>query len=222
MLLYYLFHFSIYFSFYVLFDYILGNKIQGKYYLVHFLNNMYLVYLTFGDVLHTYFHFDKFYYYPVNYESAVLTFALHFYHIFSYYSKLRFDDWLHHILMIFVALPIGLLSGGGSLLGHSLFYLTGLPGGIDYLLLFLVRNNFINALTEKKINNYINLWIRAPGCITHATLTMIGYNMLKNTILVTWVNLISCLFTAILIFWNGIYFMNQVVVNYNSVKNQKS
>ena len=221
MLLYYLFHFSIYFSFYVFFDYILGNKIQGKYYLVHFLNNMYLVYLTFGDVLHTYLYFDKFYYYPVNYESAVLTFALHFYHIFSYYNKLRFDDWLHHILMIFVALPIGLISSGGSLLGHSLFYLTGLPGGIDYLLLFLVRNNFINSLTEKKINNYINLWIRAPGCITHATLTMVGYNMLKNTILVSWMNLISCLLTALLIFWNGIYFMNQVVVNYNTVKNQK-
>jgi len=54
---------------------------------------------------------------------------------------------LHHILMILVALPISFLAKTGSLLGHSLFYTTGLPGGIDYLMLVLVRNGIINKLT---------------------------------------------------------------------------
>lgn len=214
----YLLNFLFYLTFYVGFDVILPNTVQGKYYLIHFLNNMYLVYLTFNDVLYTYFNFENFINYPPNYESATLTFALHFYHIICYYPKLRFDDWLHHILMIFVALPLAISTNGGSLLGHSLFYLTGLPGGIDYLLLFLVRNGFIKSITEKTINNYINLWLRAPGCISHSILTFVGYNMYKYTVLTSWYDCFCCLTTAGIIYWNGIYFMNQVVVNYTQVK----
>ena len=45
----------------------------------------------------------------------------------------------HHILMIGIALPIGWFVDSKSLLGYSLFFTTGLPGGIDYFLLFLVE-----------------------------------------------------------------------------------
>lgn len=214
----YLFHFFIYFFTYVGLDYVIADKVQGKYYLIHFLNNMYLVYLTFGDVIFTWTRFFNFLDYPSNYESAVLTFALHFYHIFSYFKKLRFDDWLHHILMIFVALPIAIAGRSGSLLGHSLFFLTGLPGGLDYLMLFLVRNGWMNPLTEKKLNNYINLWLRAPGCIAHSTLTIVSYFAYKQYF--TMYDMFTCFITSLLIFWNGIYFMNQVVVNYTMVTNK--
>ena len=54
----------------------------------------------------------------------------------SYYNKLKFDDYLHHGLMVFVALPLGIYLNSGSLLDHGYFYLTGPPGGINYLLLF--------------------------------------------------------------------------------------
>jgi len=217
-MLLYLFHFFIYFFIYTGLDYVIADKVQGKYYLIHFFNNMYLVYLTMGDVIFTWTNFFNFLEYPSNYESAVLTFALHFYHIFSYFPKLRFDDWLHHILMIFVALPIAIAGRSGSLLGHSLFFLTGLPGGLDYLLLFLVRNGWMNSITEKRINNYINLWIRAPGCIAHSTLTIVSYFAFRH--LFSWYDMFTCFTTSLIIFWNGIYFMNQVVVNHTLVTNK--
>ena len=70
-----------------------------------------------------------------------------------------------------VALPMGLTMNSGPLLNYSLFFLTGLPGGINYILLFLSRNKCMERLTQKRINNSLNLWIRAPGCISHSTLS---------------------------------------------------
>ena len=217
-MIHYFIHFIFYYVLYVGLDRLLGNNIQGKYYLIHFFNNMYLVYLTYNDVIFSWTHLNQVFDYPTNYESAVLTFALHFYHITSYLKKLRFDDWLHHILMIFVALPLAIVCKSGSLMGHSLFFLTGLPGGLDYFMLFLVRNGFLNAITEKRINNYINLWLRAPGCIAHSTLTMASYFMFQQ--MFTQFEFFTCLLTSLIIFWNGIYFMNQVVVNYTMVNNK--
>lgn len=212
------------FIFYILLDKFIENyiyininnkkvKINGIYYLIHFINNMIITYLTYYDVILSYtdiINFDK---HNTSLLPTVMTFSLHAYHTAIYYKKFRFDDWLHHILMCIVALPIAVLANGGILLNHSLFYLTGLPGGIDYFLLFLQRNNFINKITEKKINNYINLWLRCPGCIIHAGLTMVLYSLRGNEF--TYLQSCFALITGLITYWNGIYFMNQVVVNYN-------
>ena len=195
-------------------DFMLGNKIQGKYYLIHSINNMIIVYLTLPALIHTYTNFGNFYEYKDNLNSVILTYSLHIYHIIVYFKKLRFDDWLHHILMCGVALPLAFLSNGGSLLGHSLFFLTGLPGGIDYFLMFLNRNNFLERITEKKINSYLNLWLRCPGCIAHSTLSIIAFNMFQNILAISWFQVLACWGTTIIVYWNGIYFMNQVVENY--------
>ena len=217
----YLIKFFMYLLGFIIIDKSLGNKIKGKYYLVHFLNNMYIVYLCLPDVYFSYFHFNDFIKYPSNYEAAIITFAIHFYHTIIYWNKLRYDDLLHHILMILVALPISFLAKTGSLLGHSLFYTTGLPGGIDYLMLVLVRNGIINKLTEKKVNNYLNLWIRCPGCIAHGTLTLVGYNMVKDIECISIYCFYYYVITGLIVFWNGIYFMNQVVVNYSLVSHKR-
>ena len=95
---------------YILIDFLLGDLIKGKYYFLHFINNMMVVYYTIFDVFNVYLDLD-------------------------YYNKLRFDDWLHHILMIFILAPLSVFLNAGCLINHALFFLTGLPGGIDYLLL---------------------------------------------------------------------------------------
>ena len=106
-------------------DYMLGEKVQGKYYLIHSLNNMIIVYLTLPSLIYTYTNFLTFYEFKTDINSVILTYSLHLYHIIIYFKKLRFDDWLHHILMCGIALPLAIFSNGGSLLGHSLFFLTG-------------------------------------------------------------------------------------------------
>ena len=127
-------------------------------------------------------------------------------------GQFRFDDWLHHILMIGVALPIGAYLPSSTLIGYSLFFSTGLPGGIDYALLFGVRNGWLAPLTEKRINRWLSEWVRSPGCASHAAFT-IAYAFIMATGIygqMFWLSVIP----AVLMYWNGQYFMNQVVVDY--------
>jgi hypothetical protein len=197
------------------------RNLQNPYYGLHAIHNAAIVYLTAPDIRNTIqnFHslwdlrFDK------NMWALELVFALHIYHILAYYKKLRFDDWLHHILMIGIALPIGTYLDSGPLLGYSLFFTTGLPGGIDYALLFLNRNGFLRKDIEKKVNCWLNTWIRSPGTASHAVLTTIFILQYVEAWTLAWY---LGLLTAVLNYWNGQYFMNQVVYDagHNDVYSQ--
>lgn len=198
----------------VLFDKNLSDKIKGKYYLSHTIINSFITFYTFNDMISCYTDFNNSINNDINLMPSIMVYSLHFYHMIAYYKKLRFDDWLHHILMVIVALPLANIVDAGSLLNHSLFFLCGLPGGIDYLMLFLVRNNIIDRMTEKYWNKVINLWIRAPGCISHMVLSLISFFNYRDTIFKDDFNKVALFVTAILVFWNGIYFMEQVVSDY--------
>ena len=198
--------------FYCSLDKILQRYFQGNYYLLHGISNMFITYACLTDVKNTYLYLNDFNQYPINYYPSIITYSLHSYHIITYYNRLLFDDWLHHILMCGVALPMGISMNAGFLLNHSLFFLTGLPGGINYINLFLTRNKFMKRFTQKKVNNALNLWMRAPGCISHSALTLVAYNSHSELFVDYQKYLVWC--TIILTFWNGIYFMNQVVSNY--------
>jgi hypothetical protein len=185
---------------------------QGVYYIVHAFHNALIVQYTWPDVKKTFTNCQDLLIYENNYTAIALCFALHIYHILMYRTKLRFDDWLHHILMIGVALPIGAYLPSSTLIGYSLFFSTGLPGGIDYLLLFGVRNGWLNSLTEKKINRWLNVWVRSPGCISNAAFT-VAYAFMMAQGNLDW-KFFLCLVPAALMYWNGQYFLNQVVVDY--------
>lgn len=200
----------IYTIFFCSLDLYLNKYFKNNYYLLHSLSNIIITYYTINDVLLTYTDFHNSLYQPIDYLPIIITYSLHIYHIINYFQKLMFDDWLHHILMCGIALPIGTLSNSGRLLNHSLFYLTGPPGAINYLLLFLNRNGYIQKSTQKKYNYFLNLWIRAPGCIIHSSLTLIIAYQNYLTI----IQLFSIIITNILTFWNGIYFMDKVVQDY--------
>jgi hypothetical protein len=210
---------SIIFSSFYLLDLSLTKftPIDGIYYLIHSLHNGVIVYLTGYEVYKTLTDFKYVLSSPKNMLALEFVFALHFYHIARYWRKFRFDDWLHHILMIGIALPIGWIADSRSLLGYSLFFTTGLPGGIDYALLCLTRNNLLNKTTEKNINAWLNTWIRSPGCISHATLTLMLISI--ESIMFSqmwWYGII----VASLTFWNGQYFMRQVVENNILIQNK--
>jgi hypothetical protein len=168
------------------------------------------VYFTASDVAATFTDLYALQSYPVNLNAAALVASLHLYHIAMYREKLRFDDWLHHGLMIGVALPIGCLLPCGTLMGFNLFFTTGLPGGIDYFLLFLVRNSLLDRITEKRVNKQINVWIRSPGCMALAT---IGTAYTLSNPGNVWLKA-TALLPGLLTYWNGQYFMEQVVTDF--------
>lgn len=184
--------------------------LQNPYYAVHALHNAAIVATTAGDVTATFRHIAA----PAglaaftnNILAIQLCFALHIYHTIAYWRKFRFDDWLHHVLMVAVALPIGCIYESRTLVGYSLFFTTGLPGGIDYACLFAVRNGWMGRLTEKRINEVLNVWIRSPGCVSQAAFTAAYVAAFSDGTAVAALPLIP----ALLNYWNGQYFMGQVV-----------
>lgn len=204
-----------------LLDIYLFKRCAGSYYAIHSLCNAAIVCITFPDVYKIYTstietslaQSDAIY-------ASSITYGLHFYHILLYHSKLRFDDYLHHGLMIFVALPLANYFGSVHLLGHSLFYTTGLPGMIDYACLYAVRSKYMDRIREKQINRFLNTYIRNPGCTIHAFITMMALQQTSalHYIDLSVTNIIIAVVTALLVFWNGVYFMDQVVGNYYVVR----
>ena len=182
---------------------------HSPYYLVHAVHNALIIELTGPDVLDTFLNYDMVTKIPSNLTAAALVASLHVYHCLLYWRKFRTDDWLHHILMITVALPIGITAPPSTLLGYSLFFTTGLPGCIDYLLLFLVRNGIASRMTEKRVNRWLNLWIRSPGCASHAAFSVVFALAAPVSPVYQGILLIP----ALLVYWNGQYFMEQVIVD---------
>jgi hypothetical protein len=44
-----------------------------------------------------------------------------------------------------------------------LFFITGIPGAMDYAMLSMVKENLMDKLEEKRLNTHINVWLRMPG-----------------------------------------------------------
>jgi hypothetical protein len=119
--------------------------------------------------------------------------------------------------MIGVVLPLTEIVPQNHIISHALFFTTGLPGLIDYTLLFFNRNNLIHKSIEKRVNTFLNLWIRAPGCIMNTCMSIMtivsNYNHLNNTQPIA---IYGGIVMLSLVYWNGIYFMGQVVIDYAS------
>ena len=173
------------------------------YYAVHVIHNLAIVALTAGDVMQSFT--GTFTAVTPNWLSILLCFALHGYHIRDYYTTLHRDDWLHHGLMIGVALPFSLLVDPTTLTGMNLFCTTGLPGAINYAALFAERNGWLTRSQEKAINVPVNVWLRAPGCVATATLIVVAG--LSGSGYQQFIAFLIAALTA----WNGLYFMQQVV-----------
>ena len=90
---------------------------------------------------------------------VIFTFSLHLYHMLFF--ELSFIDKCHHISSVFLCMPLSLCLNR-KVFSFLLFIGSGLPGGIDYLLLALMKNKIILPIYEKKWNGWLNAYIRAP------------------------------------------------------------
>ena len=130
-------------------EYIFNIKDTSKYFFTHFIGNSIVCYLTFRDTFNMLL-FPK--------ETILSTVsdplvyncveAIHLYHILLYFNRLTAIDWIHHV-MTYITLYAARYDENGVLTHMGIFFLCGLPGGIDYLLLFLVKRNIIHKNTEK-------------------------------------------------------------------------
>ncbi len=202
-------------GFYIGMDYILQKfNIQGRYYFNHVICNSAVVYNTYSSMIASYNILENIT--PEQLASLdiarVTVYSLHLYHIIWYFRNLRRDDWCHHILMIGIVLPLTHFTPQGNVIAHGLFFSIGLPGLIDYALLFLNRNNLIHRYIEKRINVFLNLWIRGPGCIMNACITAMNLITYNNDFTNYQIN--AGIIMLCSVYGNGIYFMEQVVTDY--------
>ena len=135
--------------------------------------------------------------------------AVHLFHCVVYYFELRVEDIVHHL--VFGGL-LSVLNFGwpwGRVTNHLLFFITGLPGGITYALLVVVKLGRLKTLREKGWTATLNTWVRAPGlvwcvgvvaaCLAH------GFYFVP-----TWA-MFACM---ALEFANGTYYGKQALENY--------
>ena len=117
-------------------------------------------------------------------------------------------DIYHHVSSVFLCFPPSLIYNKKIL---SLFYFigTGLPGGIDYLLLTLVKNGQFDYLREKKYNSNINAYIRMPGGAICSFLTL--NTALNNPI---FLERMCGYFLSFIVFTNTAFFGKMAIENY--------
>jgi hypothetical protein len=202
-------------GFYIGVDMLLDKfNILGRYYFNHIICNSIVVYNTFNSMLNCYDITNNITDTNIEglYIAKTVVYSLHLYHTIFYFKKLRRDDWLHHILMIGIVLPLTDIIPQHNILSHGLFFTTGLPGLIDYFLLFLNRNDLIYRFTEKEINSNLNLWIRAPGCIMNTCMSI--SILISNYNILNYYQISSSVIMFSLIYWNGIYFMKEALIDY--------
>merc|ERR1711916_331415 len=91
--------------------------------------------------------------------------------------------------------------------------MCGLPGGIDYFLLALVKLKLIASLTEKRINVLLNLVIRWPFQLLSMYVIFLNF-AIGNFSSVPW-QLQSLMILAIVSHgFNAVYYARKVTGNY--------
>eukprot|EP01134_Creolimax_fragrantissima_P003607 CFRG3607T1 len=146
----------------------------------------------------------------VEHSAVPLVYAIHIYHVL-FFADLTIQDWMHHLLNVLVMGAVAEYWFWGKGVNATCFIMNGVPGGIDYVLLTLVKHKIISPLTEKSINSYLNIMIRLPGMIivTYQMLLMKLHNKLPNN---PWITLIAI---VVLECGNAIYFCQRVVGNWH-------
>lgn len=195
-------------------SYCFTNK--ARWFQLHAVVNFYIVCKTLPDVVQ--FLQDPLYTITQYGErtTAITGLSLHIYHLVAF-DNLTFLDYLHHGISAFIAAPLGILFFYNKIINIHNFLLCGLPGGIDYFLLCLVKHDHISKLTEKKWNSYLNNYFRAPALLMVITINLLNIYYTKlDPFTPTSIILISSLLSA----WNVTFFNYESVYNYGQHKSR--
>lgn len=96
--------------------------------------------------------------------------AIHLYHCIAF--KLTAADIFHHVTFVTILCGAAIPGKhtGGIANNFGCFFLSGVPGGIDYLLLVLNYQGVIDRAFEKRWYTRINVWMRGPSMVVYTFL----------------------------------------------------
>ena len=186
-----------------------------RWFFIHFIINLYVTIYGFSDIKYSITHISEcaITKWTNGLELYITVIVLHFYHIFNF--KLNKMDWLHHISMAIISAPLILMFNRTCSSTIGLWFTSGLPGAIDYFLLWLVKMGLYDKNLEKKIYIYINIWLRSPGCI-YATILQLGF--LTHIDTYSFNEILAKVWLIFILFWNGQFFMHTTLKDYYTRK----
>jgi hypothetical protein len=193
-------------------DVVYARRTKARWFALHVIANAWIALLTLPDV---WFIVSD----PItalktkttNHWPTSLVFSVHVYHML-FFRNLYFIDWLHHLLMVVVGAPVLITGEQGPLMNFNHFFMCGIPGGLDYAMLFAVKHGWMSPLREKQYNSSINVWCRTPFLVITASFAYIQ-NFIQDGV-PTWI-LVTRAFLMVLACWNALFFMERVVGNFH-------
>jgi len=144
---------------------------------------------------------------PISVLPVYMIATLFAYHLSAFHVPR--DEWVHHLLFGGGIGGAGLYFAPGPLQNALAFFICGLPGGIDYAMLAMVKEGWISSATEKVANARINVWLRSPGLLMTSYAIYICEQAITVTIAQPWVMLMVVGLATL----NGQYYMQRVVAN---------
>ena len=148
--------------------------------------------------------------------------CVHVYHCLPGLFVLTSADIFHHITFVFPLLLSSMFVRCGPLRNCVSFFISGLPGAMDYALLACYKHSgqrllggalptpLITKLTEKRVNRVINAWLRAPGLLCVVFSNYLGTFTGRAPSQPPLINLMMGAF----VIWNAIHFMDQAIANH--------
>ena len=188
------------------------------YFLMHFFFNCYCVIYNWGNVSRIINNP-----YDIHHVSNKLSFYMvlfHIYHTIFCWNGIPIDEKFHHIVLVYMLNPLMWLHYT-NLCDFSFFFMSGLPGGITYFLLFLKNLKIIGSLTEKFISKHLNLWIRAPGSVITAYIVYLnfGHFLFDSSSLAIKIAVVISVIGSL---WNGMHFQSTIVTSYAKHKSSRN
>jgi len=193
-------------------------SLSRRYIGIHALLNWWIVYWTYADVSNCLqnswdldYHFGH-----SGVKVITYTIGLHLFDMYIRINRLAMDDIIHHIVSSFLSTAIIVYhrADNSPLTNVATFFMCGLPGAIDYTLLYFVKHDQLRSIDEKYINGILNMYIRLPGLLycSLKCLEILQGNLFHE------LNSTYLIFIIVSTYINGVYFSKKVVENYSKCK----
>lgn len=179
------------------------NNPNIRWFFIHSISNTFITYYSIPDLitcLQDPYNIYKHNWNENSYNSFIISMLTHLYHIIFF--KLTNNDKIHHLLMVIISGSIEYYTKN-IITSAGLFFVTGLPGAIDYFLLYLVKLNKISKKSEKIIYIYLSAFIRSPGTCVVSVISLYNIKYYFNN---NYIHGIMSLISALLLYWNGQYY----------------
>lgn len=184
---------------------------NARWFFIHFNINLLVTIFTFGDLKDCLYDYESCTLEKSSsraYLATELVLISHLYHSIVFYPYLKKDDIIHHLTMCGFNGMVFYYQGL-KIQSVTSFFCSGLPGMIDYFLLYLVKIGKLDKSIEKIVYLYLTTYIRSPGCMLNVFLVLPFFK--RPQLLFDYI--ISFIAT-LLVFINGQYYMSKTCIDY--------